>query len=135
VLDWDQNPALIPFSVSSAGPCHMLRDVGLQEQSLRDFGYTIVGPIHTHPVNSGTYPNPGNCYHADANGNLVPVKESEIEFSPGPSDTDLAPWAGSADPGYAGYLLQPNGTVWRWEKDAAGHMHRIHFNLNDACSP
>ena len=46
---------------------------------------------------------------------------------------DLWPWGGDRNPFRAGYVIQPNLKVFRWEKDGSGHLRRIEFNLNDAC--
>jgi hypothetical protein len=133
VLDANQDPDLVPFSAIGSGLCHIQRDVAAQEQSLREHGYTIIGPIHTHPLAEGVVPNPGNCLTLDDRGNYVPVTGIDIQFRRGPSPTDLEPWSGSGDPRYAGYLLLPDHQVWRWEKDGTGRFHLMHYNLDEAC--
>ncbi|HET7459794.1 MAG TPA: hypothetical protein VFJ82_01045 [Longimicrobium sp.] len=124
----------VRWDARSAGPCHIDRDAQKQEQALVQLGWRIIGAVHTHPTNGGDVLNPGNCLNPDATGKLVPSTEPVIHLESGPSvKVDLWPWGGSRDPLYAGFVIQPNLKVFRWEKDGTGKLRRIEFNLNDAC--
>lgn len=127
--------SFVEWNYLSQGLCHAQADI-TQEMALVQSGATILGVIHTHPTSGGTFMNPGNCMTYDpATKTLVPQTAQPLVFTKGPSGPDRSRWDGSNDPGYPGYVIEPGGTVYRWEKGPDGQLRRIRFNINDQCLP
>ncbi|HEX8212222.1 MAG TPA: hypothetical protein VF584_18745 [Longimicrobium sp.] len=126
----------VEFAYTSQGPCHAVGQPG-QLASLLNTGYTILGTIHTHPTDGSRLPDPGNCMTYDPGSKqLVPVQpgpDGRIDFDKGPSQRDLAAWSNGNNPGWPGYVIEPPGRVYRWERDGEGKLRRTEFAFYAVC--
>jgi hypothetical protein len=98
-------------------PCSILHDPETLRDLLNDPATTVLAQVHTHAVHYGVFPNPGNCHSWKlVDSTLEEVHETPapfVVFRPGPSQEDIAWWAGSYTP-FTGYLIDPE-QLYRWE--------------------
>lgn len=71
--------------------------------------------VHTHPYDGGSsLPVPENCWTMRDDGTIYLEEAGKmVFFRTGPADPDWAPWNGSVERTYEGWVLSPT-RLWRW---------------------